>query len=111
MKIEFNHDDLPNSIPPDIALCLYRIVQEALRNVVKHSGAQNCEVDLSGAVDGIRLRVLDNGVGFDPAIAGSQGGLGLISMRERLRAVRGEIAITAKPQVGTEIVVQISLAN
>ena len=111
MKIEFIHHDLPESIRPDVALCLYRIAQEALHNVVKHSGARNCEVELSGAIDAIRLRVFDNGVGFDPAIADAQGGLGLISMRERLRAVRGEIAITAKPQAGTEIVVQISLAN
>jgi signal transduction histidine kinase len=109
VDIEFSHQQLPHADRREIDLCLYRIAQEALRNVVKHSGAKNCEVELRGGADAISLRIQDNGVGFDPESINGQGGLGLVSMRERLRAVQGEIAIDTKPYEGTEIEIRIPL--
>ena len=65
LDVKFTHHDVPGVIPEATALCLYRIVQEALRNVVKHSGTRHAPVELSGSPDGIRLRVGDDGIGFD----------------------------------------------
>src|SRR5205807_105360 len=84
LKIEFRHDQMPPAISPDAAVCLYRIAQEGLRNAIKHSGAQQAEVALSGTADAIYLRIIDHGRGFDP---------GQVSMRERVRPLGGEIAI------------------
>jgi signal transduction histidine kinase len=109
VDIEFSHQQVPHADRRDIDLCLYRIAQEALRNVVKHSGAKNCEVELRGGADAISLRIQDNGAGFDPESINDQGGLGLVSMRERLRAVQGEITIDTKPYRGTEIEIRIPL--
>jgi signal transduction histidine kinase len=107
VNIEFVHHQVPEPITDDIALCLYRIAQESLRNVVKHSGAQKCNVELCGSDGAICLRVHDDGLGFDPRAVDAGGGLGLVSMRERLRAVGGEIALKASPRGGTEIAVRI----
>jgi signal transduction histidine kinase len=109
LDVKFTHHPEPGPIPPDAALCLYRIVQEALGNVVKHSGSHHALVELSGAVGSIRLRVTDDGVGFEPGtVAGS--GLGLVSMRERLHLVGGQIAIDSRPAGGTRIDVRVPVA-
>jgi signal transduction histidine kinase len=109
LPIEFTHYRLPEALPDDTALCLYRIVQEALRNVLKHSGARHAEVELSGSAGMIRLRVVDDGAGFDPRSVNGKGGLGLVSMRERLVLVGGAIAIEARPSGGTQIDVRVPL--
>jgi signal transduction histidine kinase len=80
-------------------------VQEALRNVVKHGRTDRASVELSGAPGGVRLRVSDEGVGFDPSHG--NGGLGLVSMRERLHLVGGEIVIDSRPHGGTRIDVRV----
>jgi signal transduction histidine kinase len=105
LEVKFTHSDVAGVIPEATALCLYRIVQEALRNVVKHGGTDQAVVELSGAPDGIRLRVSDDGVGFDPAHG--NGGLGLVSMRERLHLVGGVIVIDSRPHGGTRIDVRV----
>ncbi len=107
LKVKFTHDDVPEVIPGATALCLYRIVQEALWNVVKHGGTDFAVVELSGAPNGIQLRVSDDGTGFDPASAAGNGGLGLVSMRERLHLVGGEITIDSRPFGGTRIDIRI----
>jgi PAS domain S-box-containing protein len=109
LLIEFVHHCGPEAIPADTALCLYRIVQEALRNVVKHSGARGVDVQLRGDSAAIRLRIADDGVGFDPKLLEGKGGLGLVSMRERLRLVGGEIAIDSCPSSGTRVEVRVPL--
>lgn len=96
IEIDFSHDDIPREIPQDVLLCLFRIVQEALANAVKHSGVRHFEVQLYRKGDEIGLRVSDSGVGFDPETVKNQSGLGLISMRERLRLVHGTIFIESK---------------
>lgn len=108
VRIEFTHSGIPKLLPADIALCLYRIAQESLRNVVKHSGAKQARVELSSTGDAIHLRVSDSGVGFDPDLVEGSG-LGLTSMRERLRLVRGEISIVSKPAHGTRVEARVPL--
>jgi signal transduction histidine kinase len=91
-------------------LCLYRIAQEALRNVVKHSGAGGASVVLVGQNGALTLEVRDTGQGFDPAEAAGQGGLGLVSMRERLRLLAGELTVESQPGGGTRLLAFVPLA-
>ncbi len=93
VAVHFTHADVPGSIPRDISLCLFRVLQEASHNVVKHSGARQFDVELRGLSDHAYLTVRDAGKGFDPAAAISTRGLGLVSMRERLNLVGGTLSI------------------
>ena len=107
LQVEFVHQDVPAETPKDVALCLFRIVQEALRNVVKHSGAAEAKVELSGDGHQIHLRISDPGKGFEAGSAAGQTGLGLISMRERLRLVGGHLSVESQPSHGTRICVRV----
>jgi PAS domain S-box-containing protein len=109
LPIEFAQEDVPATLPRDTALCLYRIAQESLQNVIKHSAAQHAAVKLSGNGDSIRLRVVDDGCGFDAASRDGKEGLGLVGMRERLRLVRGVLTIDSRPAAGTRIEVRVPL--
>ena len=103
LQIEFAHGDLPEEIAPDVALCFFRIIQESLNNIVKHSGAKRAQVNLSTEDSRICLRIVDAGVGFDTGSRKARAGLGLASMRERLRIMGGSISIRSRPMEGTEI--------
>jgi len=94
-------------LPPSISLCLYRIVQEALHNVMKHSLANHVEVRLAADDGRVLLRIADDGVGFD--LSHNTEGLGLPSMRERARSVGGTIDIASSPKTGTQIEVRVNL--
>jgi signal transduction histidine kinase len=107
LGVKFAHADVSGPIPESIALCLYRIVQEALRNVVKHAATDHARVELVTTAGAIRLRVSDDGAGFDSASVRAGDGLGLVSMRERLYLVGGEIAIDSRPGGGTRISVRV----
>jgi PAS domain S-box-containing protein len=109
LKIEFTHGQLPPVIPSDTAVCLYRIAQEGLRNAIKHSGAQRAGVELSGTADAVSLQIVDDGAGFDPRLVQGKGGLGLVSMRERVLHLGGEIAIDSQPSGGTRLRVRLPL--
>jgi signal transduction histidine kinase len=109
LSIDFAAEGVPTSIPGDTALCLYRIAQEALRNVIKHSGARHARVELRGGPDAVTLRVSDDGSGFDTASVAGKGGLGLVSMRERLRLVGGEISLKSRTSGGTRVEVRTPL--
>lgn len=85
------------------ALCLYRVAQEALRNAIKHSGAQEVWVELAGSAGQLRLTVRDNGSGFDGAPAAPRRGLGLISMKERVRLAGGSLHVESQPGQGTRL--------
>jgi signal transduction histidine kinase/DNA-binding NarL/FixJ family response regulator len=111
LEVKFTHHPGLGVVPSDAALCLYRIAQEALRNVAKHSRSRHASVELSGTADAVRLRVADDGAGFDPGSAAGNGGLGLVSMRERLNLVGGEIAIDSRPSGGTRIDVHVPVAT
>ena len=100
---------IPSVVPRDVSLCLFRVTQEALHNAVKHSGVRHFDVRVEGSPWEIHLTVRDSGVGFDPQLAEGTRGLGLISMRERVRLAEGTISITSKPESGTEVSVRVPL--
>lgn len=101
LQVEFNPPDLPRDLPSDIALCLYRVTQEALQNVAKHSGASSAKVSLELANGEIRLAISDDGSGFDAAAPALKESLGLIGMGERVRSVRGTFHVESAPGKGT----------
>jgi PAS domain S-box-containing protein len=103
LQVRFVHHDIPTRISKDLTLCLFRIVQEALRNVVKYSGTASAQVELIRQQDLIHLCISDSGAGFDPESAKGKSGLGLISMRERLRLVGGHLVVESTPSHGTRI--------
>jgi PAS domain S-box-containing protein len=103
LRVQFVHHDIRAQIPNEVTLCLFRIVQEALRNVVKHSGAAEAKVELSGNADRIDLCISDSGAGFTPGNGKAATGLGLISMGERLRLVKGHLSIESQPSRGARI--------
>ncbi len=103
VEIDFSHADIPRGVPKEISLCLFRVLQETLQNGVKHSGVRHFKVELCGTEGEIQLTVSDLGVGFDPQDAIHRRGLGLISMRERLQLVSGEISINSHPGSGTTV--------
>ena len=109
IKVGFQLRKMPGAIPKNVALCLYRVAQEALRNVARHSGAARASVTLAGAGDGITLTVEDQGRGFDPSMVEGKRGLGLISMKERVAAAGGFLTIKTRPKVGTRVEIRIPL--
>jgi PAS domain S-box-containing protein len=111
VEIDFTHTDIPPTVPEEISLCLFRVMQEALHNAVKHSGVRHIEVELHGAPDGIDLTVRDAGVGFDPEALANNRGLGLVSMQERVNLVKGTFSIDSRPGHGTTIHVRVPLST
>ena len=111
VEINFSHGNVPSTVPPEISLCLFRVLQQALHNAVRHSGVRSFRVELRGLSDEIELTVIDLGVGFDPRLAMHGKGLGLISMRERLHLVRGEISIDSKVNCGTTVHARVPLRS
>ncbi len=101
MEILFEHPDLPSWPSPAAALCLFMVAQEAIRNVLKHSGCRSARVALAEDAGQLRLRVSDTGSGFDPAAASASTGLGLLSMQERLLSMGGELTVKSQPGGGT----------
>jgi len=110
-QIDFDSSDVPKVLPSAISLCLYRVLQESLQNAVKHSGSLSFQVTLQGNIDEIRLTVRDWGKGFDLEDGIKSHGLGLTSMRERLKLVDGLISIQSKPQQGTTIDARVPIAS
>lgn len=109
LQIKFLPHDVPEQIPKEVAICLFRIVQEGLRNVVKHGQTSEAKVELSGNGDGIDLCISDAGIGFESESAHANGGLGLISIRERLRMIGGRLVVESKPSRGTRVRVRVPL--
>ena len=109
LRAHFVDANVPRALPDEVELCLFRIVQEALTNVVKHSGAREAHVTLNGTNDALLLRIVDFGRGFDEVVAAGQDGLGLVSMRERLRLIGGELTIRSRPSRGTTIDARVPL--
>ncbi len=109
IDIDLSTSTLPEVLPAHITFCLYRCVQEALHNVVKHSRSSRASVTFITAGDTITLRVVDEGVGFDAADLPPKDSLGLVSMRERARLVSGRLTLTSKRGEGTCVEVHIPL--
>jgi len=110
VRTRFTHDDVPAHLPAATALCLYRVVQEGLRNVAKHSCATRAAVMLRRARHGLQLIVQDRGCGFVLDEARTKGGLGLISLTERIRLSGGTCSIRSAPEQGTRIQAWVPLA-
>ena len=101
IDIECIVKELPGNLDENVSLNLFRVVQESLRNVAKHSHARHVKVEFTCQSDVVHLSISDDGVGFDPESPRVNHGLGLVSMRERLRSVGGEFSIWSKPSLGT----------
>jgi signal transduction histidine kinase len=110
VRVSFEAERVPERVSRRIVISLCRVLQEALQNAIKHSGARTIDVSLVGEVDRIQMTVHDGGTGFNPR-ATLGGGLGLISMKERLTAVHGQLAIESAPQHGTTIRASVPLSQ
>ena len=110
MEFDFN-SDVSSVLPFELGTCLLRVLQEAVQNTVKHSGVKRIEVQLTQQSGEVHLIVRDSGTGFDVEAAMQRKGLGLTSMRERVRLVNGTIAIDSKPMSGTRIHVRVPLES
>jgi PAS domain S-box-containing protein len=108
VKVSFEAESVPEGLSRAIVLCLYRVLQEALQNAIKHGHSEKIDVSLRGGGDHVELTVRDSGNGFD-AEATRDRGLGLTSMNERLKAVAGQLAIVSRPQQGTTIQARVPL--
>jgi PAS domain S-box-containing protein len=111
LKIGFESHDLPVPAPPDVSLCLFRVLQEALHNATKHSGAKQFDVKLWGTPDEIHLTVSDSGAGFELEAARKSQGLGLTSMQERVQLVKGTLSVLSRPNLGTTIHARVPLSR
>jgi signal transduction histidine kinase len=111
IEVHFTHADIPLSLPRDISLCLFRILQEAAHNVVKHSGARSFDVELRGVANHVYLFVRDPGKGFDLGAAINTRGLGLVSMRERLNLIGGTLSVRSDLNRGTQIIADVPLSR
>ena len=111
VKIDFKSHGFPSPLPPDVSICLFRVLQEALHNGVMHSGVQKFSVQLWGESDEIHLRVSDSGVGFDLRAARRGRGLGLIRIEQRVKLVGGSSSIDSQPEKGTTVEVSVSLRS
>jgi PAS domain S-box-containing protein len=109
VRVRCNCFDVPDDLPAEMSLCFFRVMQEALHNIAKHSRAATIDIELDGASGFLRLSISDDGVGF--VQDGATPGLGLISMRERLHLIGGKLLITSKPGSGTRVEVIVSLAK
>jgi PAS domain S-box-containing protein len=111
VEIAFTCEGIPRDLPKDVGVCLYRVLQEGLQNAIKHSGVREFKVDLIGFEPEARLTISDKGVGFDPTITDKQRGLGLISMRERLRLMNGDFRVDSELGGGTTIRCSVRIAS
>jgi len=103
VAIDVHFEKVPRALPSEISLCLYRVLQEALQNFVKHGGSRHARVSLQGQADTIKLTVKDSGAGFHPQEALRGPGLGLTSMQERMKVVGGQLSIHSQRGRGTMV--------
>jgi signal transduction histidine kinase len=110
IAVVYRPEEVPTTLPKDVALCVYRVAQEALRNIAKHAAVNEAWLSLAAAGPELVLRVEDKGAGFDPAGLRCQPGLGLSSMEERARLVGAELSVTSARGRGTTVAVRVPLA-
>jgi signal transduction histidine kinase len=109
VKVDFLSDNIPRSVHPSVALCIFRIVQEGLRNFKKHSSAAKAQVRLRGTTDKLFVSVQDEGIGFDVRELKKKEGLGIRSMEERVSLLGGRFEIHSEPGKGTRIEAWVAL--
>ena len=108
--VQFNASDIPRKLAQDTALCLFRVAQEALRNVVRHAGASSVDVSVSPMDGGLQLAVSDNGTGFDPERNAERPSLGLESIRERVSLLKGQLDIDSVQGHGTTVLAWVPVS-
>jgi signal transduction histidine kinase len=111
IDISLDAENVPANVADDTAMCIFRVAQEALHNVVKHSGARAIRVQLSGTGSHLTLRVTDDGAGFDPFAVVQSPGIGLLTMRERVELLGGTLYIESVRPHGTMIEATVPLAG
>jgi PAS domain S-box-containing protein len=109
IAVEFTSAKLPESLNREVASCLYKVAQEGLRNISKHAQAERAWVTLEGRGDRVVLQVKDSGIGFRTESLSAAAGLGVASMRERVRILNGAFTIQSRPEQGTLITVEVPL--
>jgi signal transduction histidine kinase len=107
IPVRFSTRNAASQVSPAVGIAIYRIVQEGLQNVAKHSGAESVDIALVGGKGRVELSIRDNGVGFDPLAQKRGSGLGLISMAQRARLAGGDFEIQSRPNGGTQIHVSV----
>ncbi|MBP2689179.1 MAG: integral rane sensor signal transduction histidine kinase [Deltaproteobacteria bacterium] len=107
IPVSYEPENVPRDLSGDVKLCLYRVLQEGLRNVARHSGATRVRVRLAGDGGAVRFELDDNGNGFSPDRIGQHAGLGLISMKERVHMVEGDFSVESGPGAGTVLRVAV----
>jgi PAS domain S-box-containing protein len=111
IAVAYRPRDVPNTLPKEVALCVYRVAQEALRNLAKHAAVNEARVSLFASGPELLLLVQDSGVGFDPEAVHSEPGLGLSGMEERARLVQAKLTVTSAPGQGTLVEVRVPLVR
>jgi len=109
VSIEFKDENVPKLLSKDVSLGLFRVAQEALHNALKYSGVRHFAVEVGGTAEKVQLVVRDPGAGFDVEEAKARGGLGLVSMQERINMLSGQFSIDSRPGEGTKIVASVPL--
>jgi signal transduction histidine kinase len=108
VEIDFHSESIPKELSEEISVCLFRVLQEAVQNAAKHSGSVHFQVSIMGRSNEIELTVHDSGIGFEPEAAFTKEGLGLTSMRERLKLVSGKLLIDSGSRHGTTVCARVS---
>ncbi len=111
VEVDFQCEGIARELPEAVAISMFRVLQEALQNAFRHSGAKHFKVSLTECTNQIALTICDEGRGFNPAEALKGSGLGLVSMIERLKLVGGELLIDAGPKRGTTIRASVPFAR
>jgi PAS domain S-box-containing protein len=110
ITVSFQAEGSFEGLPNPVALCVYRVAQEALQNVLKHANVDRARVELSAAAESVRLTVSDQGAGIDP-LGSASPGLGIVNIKERARMVGGEITIESSPSRGTTLILSVPVAK
>jgi len=103
IEVDFQFRQIPPRLNSDISLSLFRVAQESLHNVEKHSRAGKVRLELIGTGGQVTMRISDDGVGFDPDASEHRAGIGIISMSERIRLVGGTLSVVSRPSLGTQV--------
>jgi signal transduction histidine kinase len=111
IEVDFVEENMPLEVPREVALCLFRITQEALQNVKRHSRADSAEVRVETREQKIHLSISDTGLGFDTRTAATRSGIGIRSMEERVRLVDGQFALYSRHLEGTKIEVWVPISS
>jgi signal transduction histidine kinase len=109
MTVDYHPDKLPAHVPKEVALCVYRVVQEALRNVAKHAAVKDVSVTLVATGSELMVRIQDQGAGYAPESEHAKPGLGLSSMSERANLIRGKLSVTSAAGRGTTVELRVPL--